>query len=294
MDALHAELVLGNAALTDWEGVPGLKLRFDFLQRAGACPGPLEQWRHGKALDASRHVAQAFPNHPSARNNPEWAERELDRLEALGKVSFFPTGAARPTALNVNPLGLILKEREGVPAEATEFERMKARLIVDLRRGGVNDILPQMGVSYGSVETAVSMLSAGAWMYVIDLQYSFFNWKVADNDTYLLGFYSNVRLVYGKFDYLPFGLKPAPGTNDESVKEVIRILREVESVPLLDFVDDFLGYADTEKEAWERLRKAVRFFIQCGIPVSTKPTGVRPPPASGKFGLGGFLILPDV
>ena len=44
-----------------------------------------------------------------------------------------------------------------------------------------------------------------------------------------------------------------------------------------DFVDDLLGGATTEVEAWHDMSASIWFFLQAGVPVSTKPSGLRPP-----------------
>eukprot|EP00959_Pyramimonas_sp_CCMP1952_P448626 9393607-Pyramimonas_sp.AAC.1 len=73
------------------------------------------------------------------------------------------------------------------------------------------------------------------------------------------------------------GLAPAPGINDESIKEILRLLQCHEQVCLTDFVDDMLGSGTTQNEASDKLAAAVRFFLCIGIPVSCKPNGIRPP-----------------
>ena len=104
----------------------------------------------------------------------EWAEREWQRLEALGKIQFFPN-FERPSSLNVNPCALILKERSGSPEHASVWERYKARLIMDRRRGRVKERLPSVEVHYGTVDLAVSQMHVGNLLFVIDVVDCFFN-----------------------------------------------------------------------------------------------------------------------
>ena len=257
--------------------VPGLRLRIDALEQAGADRSLLRLWAHGRPLAAEdRHPVQVR-NHPSLLAGIAWAEKEWERLGRLGKVTFFPVGAPRPPRLNVNPCALILKPRAGVPDSASDEERLKACLIVDLKRGRVNERLPWIGVAYGTVELAISRMSKNDFLFVLDLQDSFFNWRVAPEDTWELGFYAPGRRQFGKYDYFPFGLASSPGVNDESLKEVLRLLEEHTCVELTDFVDDLLGRGSTEAEAWEALEKAVRFLLRMGLPVSSKPTGILAP-----------------
>ena len=46
MDALLKEIRQENSQLRDWQGVPGLKLRFDFLRQKGADATLLHAWRN--------------------------------------------------------------------------------------------------------------------------------------------------------------------------------------------------------------------------------------------------------
>ena len=46
---------------------------------------------------------------------------------------------------------------------------------------------------------------------------------------------------------------------------------------LTDFVDDMMGCAATEAEAWDVFTRVIRFFLRVGVPVSNKPNGLRPP-----------------
>ena len=88
MDALREHVIRRNASLECWDGVPGLTLRFDFLEEAGASPALLHQWRHGRSLDAAARPAKRARNHPSVSLQAEWAEKEWARLEAAGKIEF--------------------------------------------------------------------------------------------------------------------------------------------------------------------------------------------------------------
>ena len=182
-------------------------------------------------------------------------------------------GEPRPQRLNINPCALIIKSvpNGDLPPSA------KTRLIVDLTRGGVNPRLPPHGVDYGTVELAASRIAEGDFLFVIDMQDAFLNWRVAPASTWDLGFYSPHTRQYGKYDFLPFGLSASPGIHDESTKEVLRVLRLHCGVTLTDFVDDFIGASHSLTDAWACFRRAVHFLLQAGIPVSTKPSGLREP-----------------
>ncbi|CAK0810490.1 unnamed protein product, partial [Prorocentrum cordatum] len=121
--------------------------------------------------------------------------------------------------------------------------------------------MPNADVAYGTLDQAVARMSAGSWLFVLDLR-----------------FYSTGRRQFGKYNYLPFGLKLAPGINDTNVKESLRILRLRAEVDLLDFVDDLLGAVPDESTAWQNLCRAVRFLLRRGIPISASP--LADPPAT--------------
>ena len=108
-------------------GVRCLRLRFVFLRSARAQPHLLENWFEGERLGAKTSAPRRFSNHPSVATYPEWAEREWDRLEGLGKALFFPVGASRPHGLNVNPCALILKPREGAEELSAEIDLWKGK-----------------------------------------------------------------------------------------------------------------------------------------------------------------------
>ena len=201
-----------NASLSWWNSIRGLTLRLDRLASLGAAPEFLSKWEHGQPLGAQPAAPKRVPNHPSLAEHDSWALAEWNRLEKLGKVFLFPRGVQPPANLNINPCALLLKQRDGVDDDSLpEEERWKARLILDLRKGRVNERLPEVGVAYGTLDMAVSRLRRGSFMFVIDLQDCFFNWRVDPVDANLLGFYCPARQQFGRYEFLPFGLAPAPG-----------------------------------------------------------------------------------
>ena len=258
-------------------GTRGLNLNLDFLRRCGAKPDLLHSWQHGKPLHASAGKPTHLRNHPSLLQQAQLAKVEWERLETLGKVSLFDPGAPRSSKLNVNPCALLLKARDGVSESAPMAERMKARLIVDLTRGLVNPRLPQFGVAYGTIDLAVSRMTANQYLFVVDLKDAFFNWRISPDDSWELGFYCPASRRFGKYNFCPFGLSIAPGINDESTKELLRLHQARSNIQLTDFVDDLLGGGRCREEAWYNLEGTVQFFIDAGVPVSDKPSGIRTP-----------------
>ena len=257
--------------------VRGLTLNFDFLRTKGVSSQFLSEWEYGCPLEGDSVVPRFHRNHSSMSQHAEWAEQEWSRLEALGKVRFFPKGCPKPPDLNVNPCGLILKRRPDAEHADNDADRYKARLVVDLTRGLVNPCLKNRQVHYGTVERAVSKMRQNDFLFVIDLMDCFYIWRVLPADSLLLGFYSVAREQFGTYDFLANGLKPAPGINDANVKEILRVLALDTGIVLTDFVDDLLGAGGSQDVAWRDLEEAASFFLNCGIPVSLKNSGIKTP-----------------
>ena len=263
--------------MTWCNNIRGLTLNFKFLEQKGVSSGFLTQWMDGVKFHGDAVQPRFHRNHPSMTKHALWAEAEWSRLEKLGKLYFFPKGESKPFGLNVNPCGLIIKARPDAQQAQNECDKYKVRLIVDLTRGLVNPALSNKAVQYGTVERAVSRMCSGDFLFVVDLMDCFFTWRVLPADSMLLGFYSESRQQFGKYDYLANGLKPAPGINDASVKEILRVLELDTGTILTDFVDDLLGASRTEENAWHQLETTVEFYLHCGIPISSKASGVKAP-----------------
>ena len=275
--SLRARINHAVSSFSWFQGIRGLCLRIDRLKHLGASNEFLRLWTIGHKLNASVATAKFRNNHPSFRAHELWAEKEFDRLHSLGKITLFPPNLPRPHNLNVNPCALLLKLIPSAASDAADEQKYKARLLMDLSAGGVNPRVPGVPVSYGTVDQAVAMLSPNGFIYVIDLQDAFFNWRVDLESSFELGFYSPKRKCYGKYDYLPFGLGPSPGFNDASVKEILRLAKQHCNISVVDFVDDLIGHSATEEQAWSDMNALVSFLSDVGIPVSTKSSGLRFP-----------------
>ena len=138
-------------------GRRGLYLRLEKLSALGANPNFIHEWSTGVSLGAAPAHPLSRRNHPSLSQNSSAADEEWSRLQKLGKVEFF-SGGKRPPKLNINPCALILKE---APVNESGGSTVKKRLILDLRRGQVNERLPAVDVDYGTVDIAASRISKG-------------------------------------------------------------------------------------------------------------------------------------
>ena len=198
MDELRRSIGGAAASATWYEGTRGLYLNIVKLSSLGADSVFLDWWEYGRPLEAMPMNPTTSPNYRSLLANPTWAEKEWSRLEGLGKVEFFPRGA-EPPGLNVNPCARLLKHRPEAPTDAPKEDRYKARLICDLSTGHVNSLLPHWDVHYGSIDLAISRMTQGAWLYVVDLADAFLSWKVRAEHTFLLFFFSPVRQQHGRY-----------------------------------------------------------------------------------------------
>ena len=179
----------------------------------------------------------------------------------------------KPPDLHVNPCGALIKQRKGEPG-------VKIRIIVDLLRSLLNENLDDsntMESKNPSVCEAVESFTVGSFLFVIDLSDCFFHWLVKEEDQSLLGFYDPIRKKYGRYRFLPFGLSKSPGFNCASVTELTRLLYKRKNVKLSTFVDDSLGGDSSCEGAWTKFESAVEFFLDCGVAVSIKSSGLVPP-----------------
>lgn len=243
------------------KNIKGLTLRADNLRTLGASEHFLDRWENGHALNLAAGAVETHANHKSLATNVAWADVEWSRLEALGKIEFFPPGVCPPN-LHVNPCALLLKERPDTDAATPDAERFKARLLCDLLRSHINERLPKLSVNYGTVDLALSRMRTGVFLFVIDFADCFFHWKLSSQDSMNMGFFSPPRNCYRRYLYLAFGLGSAPAINDESVKEILRLLELHTTIQLTDFVDDLLGNAPSELDAWAKLERAIIFSVR--------------------------------
>jgi hypothetical protein len=206
-------------------------------------------------------------NHPSLKNHAAQGHGEFKRLKVKGEITWL--GTKRPARLNVNPCALIITEKED--------GSLKSRLILDLLKGQVNKRVRTMSVNYGTVEQAVAKMRRGSWLFVVDLEDCFWHWKVSEKDSWELGFFDEHSGQFGKCDYCPNGLSPAPGINDQSLKEILRVMGDKLGFSVVDFVDDMLGEGADENLAWARIEAVVAFFSAIGLQISQKPSGIRAP-----------------
>jgi hypothetical protein len=143
----------------DQLGVRGLTLRVGYLAAWGVDPKILSRMQHGFDLDLLAAPPKRRKNHPSCKVNADLVHSEYVRLHAQGSISWL--GKTCPDGLNVNLCAMIVKNRDD--------GSVKARLIMDLSKGGANERVRKIPVRYGSVDRAVNMMSKNRFIFVIDL-----------------------------------------------------------------------------------------------------------------------------
>ena len=75
-------------------------------------------------------------------------------------------------------------------------------------------------------ESGQNVEKKGSFIWTIDLAGALLNWKIAEQDTWRLGFYSPEPQQCGKREWSMFGMPCAPGINDEPTKEITRLLKK--------------------------------------------------------------------
>ena len=264
-EELLRSVVLKPVQTMQWhKGIAGLFLNLDFLQVWGADHKLLNMMEYGVDLEVRALKPKFRKNHPSLTKNAEAAHEEWRRQSDEGKVTWL--GRVRPEQLNVNPCALILTARED--------GSVKSRLILDLLKGLVNERVRKWSVSYGTVELATSRLQRGSYLFVVDLADCFGNWKIKEVDTWELGFFDEFSGEYGKYDFCPNGLAPAPGINDTALKEILRVMSAHLGFCVTDFVDDLLGGGADYNAAWARFGAVVTFLSAVGLGVASKRGGL--------------------
>jgi len=261
---------------------PGTQLKFNFLKSIDADPNLMEKWILGWPLDPDDRTSQEMKNHRSLDENSDRVHKEYVRLRKKGKVTLFPKGQRKPDRLHVSPCAAVITEKtidtknrswEDIPIE----EKTKLRIVLDLLRGRVNERLTAMEVDFTCSERAAKLMSKDCWIWTIDLTDAFLNWKVKEEGTWLLGFYSPGNDQYGKHEYAMIGLSNAPAINERRTNGIMRLCEKQERIQTETFVDDIIGAAATWQLAWLEFRQVIRFLLRCGIPISTTMSGRRPP-----------------
>lgn len=74
------------------------------------------------------------------------------------------------------------------------------------------------------------------------------------------------------------------------MKQLLRLCALHAGVELTDFVDNLLGRGGLQGDAWAAMESVVEFFISVGVPVSDKPSRLRPP-QQVQIWIGWFSIL---
>jgi hypothetical protein len=93
-----------------------------------------------------------------------------------------------------------------------------------------------------------------------------------------VGFFDPVRGEYGRYCFVPFGLRVGPEINDDCVKETLRCYAQKfqQNAPV-DFVDDLYNAFALKEDAWVGPETLVWFLLRAGIAPMTKSGGLVAP-----------------
>lgn len=120
----------------------------------------------------------------------------------------------------------------------------KPRVVVDMRRSGLNEALDHLHLSMNGVRTVRELIMPGALMFSADIKSAFHHVRVAPRYRPLLAFRWRARLY--RFRALPFGLSASPALLDKTLHPLLAYLRSTAAttrgkVNFNLYVDDLLG-----------------------------------------------------
>ena len=262
-EALLALAPYGTPSPEDVTCAEGNLLSPRAARRLGVLPSFLSEWLGGVRLASPPpDLSYRCDDYPLYARHALAAGDELDRLTALSKIHWYEEGCA-PSNLCVCPSNVVVKPG-------------RIRVIHDWSHPdcGLNSLLPQPPVAYGSIDSFLSSLKPSAWMAGLDLKDCFFHWPIHPSCRHLLGVRHPVSGRLGSYLFLPFGLGPSPGINDRNVKELIRVV--VSHTPgalISDFVDDLrLSHSSGTRAGAERvLSSAISCLTALGVQIHSKP-----------------------
>ena len=246
-------------------------INIGFCRSLGVKESFLEEWSHGVVLEGA-NLAPPFdvPNYPGLLAHADEAAAELDRLTALGKIYWYPSGCA-PQDLDIAPANIIIKAG-------------KHRIVHDWSKPGLNQFLVVPPVNYGTMDGFISKLKPNQHMAGLDFQDCFLHWPIHWSCRRRLGLRHPITGQLGVFLYLAFGLGPAPGINDRNVSEAVRAALTIIPGLLNDtFVDDLRLTNDHSTFSSEDEDRELLFFRLCELKSTLELMGFQIHHKAGKF-----------
>ena len=224
----------------------------------------LQLWRDGIRLEGHQDAhAFSLEDYSSVRYGADRAGEEVDRLTDEGNIYWFPPGEV-PEDLDVCPTTLIVRNS-------------RMRVVHDWTRAGLNEHLAVPEVNFDTVDSWINALRPGCFMAGLDMKDCFFNWPIHRDSRHRLGIRHPWTNELGVYLFLPPGLAPAPGINEQHVQEVVRVASMHLPIIIRRFVDDLrllndsvLGPEDDERQLNINLDHLKANLEELGVQVHDK------------------------
>lgn len=251
-------------SLEDLKAASGCSLSPEACWKYGVNPVFIKYWFAGREFDLNEEIEQyVLPDYPKWDKFGERVSDEIDRLHDIHKIIFYDE-EVEPSDLNISSANIIVKQE-------------KLRIVIDWSADEcpLNAAMASPETSYASIESFVAMLFPRCFVFGCDFQDCFLHWLVSATSRRYLGFRHPLHGQKGTYLFYPFGLGCSPGVNDESVKEVLRVvLEQIPEIRLVDFVDDLRGVAKDHRCGAKQLEvyqdSLIKICTELGVMVHHK------------------------
>lgn len=164
----------------------------------------------------------------------------------------------------------------------------KVRLCLDLKQGGMNDMLEEWPFRFWGLDCVAENVQQGDWLASIDLSRFYLRLPAGrklraaqwfqDPESYAKTTNGNERLDPAKMRFrqllsVAFGLKSAPAYASAVSMEAVRILRSKGIDVVGVYIDDILIRGKTEAQCKQALERACAILASLGIPTNEKVQG---------------------
>ncbi len=243
-------------------------------------------WR---SFEDDKAIASAERNGPAARPFRRSLTLAVDELVAAGVVREVSPAETRRNPVLVNPVNMVLKNSDIVRARmlhgidlvdddsvrragarlAERGERkIKLRPVFDMRKSGLNSCFAPVPYRAHDLSGATEGMERDGFLFSIDISSYYHHFAISEEFSYACAFIFNGRLY--RFLYAPFGMISAPIYCLAFSSELRLQLRAQYGIALASCMDDFLGTAESEAEAKERVDLIVAAAQARGLKVATE------------------------
>lgn len=182
--------------------------------------------------------------------------------------------------------GIVSEIREGWEFVSNIFVRPKPnnkiRLIIDL--SPLNIHIKKEHFKMDNLQSAIDMMSKGAFMASIDLQDAYYTLPIAEQFKPYMCFQWNEKIYM--FHVMPFGLTSAPRFFTKVMKPPLAVLRQ-KGVRLFNYIDDIFIIADTHDDCVLSLKLTEEMLMSLGFYINREKSCFLP---SSKMRFLGFML----